>query len=681
MKNAGYLLVAIGLGFGLAITLSFGFLTDVNNFFETQFAFLTDQVLSLDQVAFFVDSFYPFSSEIPITVYQQVLQNNFQPQVNSITYYILNASQTPTAIVYLSSPIAYQSPLSQYFSTNLSTLIYANNPSNLNSTYILYPIYLVHYTGNCSNISSQAIQSISLAQESPMANFSSYCNATSSWLDFYALVGTSNSTATFIDAIFSLANSSYSAGDLASIQSPVPGLNGTILGFVAVPQNSTLIIKDRNNYDKAVPPIRNIWQGDYLNGSAFIGNYYCWDAGNNAETSLILQSNYSKIGHLFYYNNKQYLCLDVANTNSFLDAYISLDASNITIRGVRLLTGYRNISNWYDDWLLASQIGAKVDFIFINNSIAIPSNVSIEPPLSIMPNTTYLLTFNPAPPYIYSKIYTSQFYESSFFPIFGEPDYLLVSAQAGDQQIYTFPYSVSTYIYYPLASNLTYQMQFNQTKTGYLTYCTDVCSVGRSLVYQDFAYRYQVWNADFGYVFLPERNQTLWYTPYFTIVAQTPVLYNNNSYSQHYMQYCFYTGSPYTCEYGLSPRQMFEKGKATLFVIYQRFNPNQRWVVNGQIVEGWENFINYLKEISNSTQFVQISMLNPNGDAYYTVYGRIRSIQIPFVLVEPTSYNIYYDSFPPARVLAINLTNVLLFFIITALLPIFAYYIAKAKHL
>jgi hypothetical protein len=230
-----------------------------------------------------------------------------------------------------------------------------------------------------------------------------------------------------------------------------------------------------------------------------------------------------------------------------------------------------------------------------------------------------------------------------------------------------------------LIQNLTYQYQFEQPSYGTPVYCTNICEYNNTLVYQDYQYNYQYANPDFGYVVLPELNQTLYYTPQFTIIADTPLVNNTDQYSSHYGQLCLYTGSQYTCEYGLSPSQLFNSGTANTFVMYQRINQNATYVVNGQQVQGWSNFEGYLKDQLNQSGIATIARLNSNGSQEFSITGTVKSVLPSFIIITPITYSIDPTAYPEAQSLTYNPTSVILFIVLLVAIPYLAYLMARAR--
>ena len=239
--------------------------------------------------------------------------------------------------------------------------------------------------------------------------------------------------------------------------------------------------------------------------------------------------------------------------------------------------------------------------------------------------------------------------------------------------------NVTTYLYTPLLQNITYQYQFNQPSIGTPVYCTNICDYNGNLVYQDYQYDYQYANQDFGYVMLPQINQTVYYTPQFSIVATTPLINNTDQFSSNYGKLCLYTGNIYTCQYGLSPSQMFQQGTANTFVMYQRINENDTYIVNGQQISGWSNFEGYLNDQLNTSKIATIMRMNSNGGVEFSVTGSVESVLPSFIVISPISYNINPTSYPEAIPLTYSDLNIVLFIIIIAGIPYIAYILARAN--
>ena len=786
-KQGIWIAVVFSLLLAVMVVIALNYSQDVNNLFQFNYARFTGQFLKADQIAFFVNVYYPLNDQQTLSNYYSMLNGTFPPQEINMTRYIAG---NQTSLMPLTSSYALSSLYPYIISPD--SLIYSNNPANIpqaNSTfYYIYPLYEVQYSGNCSEFQAQDMQIQTLSN--PLISFSSVCPA-SAYMNFTAIVGVSNNTATIIDNVFGQLNPSYQAGisylyplvsasaynnnsqsnntiiisnsslstlnatyitpataeqnvstifsinisdnatlssivwyanntQISSSQFPANTTNatanitytygyignlpieayitdsnnntlndtinvyfspntpliGTLQGYVAS-QGYGFNITNASNNPQIIYPTRNIYSGNFTNGSAFVDNLYC---ANNDYTQLInnLQNlGYSQYPYLFQYqySGNTYDCLNVNSTNALLNVSANIDNSNVSINPV-----IPNLFSLYPDYIIANSTGLQINYAYLTNGTASVQTSDITPSYWFMPNQTETFSITPAPDYVYTEILTSQYYISNYLPIYSqEPAYTQIPIATPQGSIDAVVTNVTTYLYPPLLQNITYQYQFNQPSTGTPVYCTDICNYNGNLVYQDYHYDYQYANQDFGYVVLPQINQTVYYTPQFSIIATTPLINNTDQFSSNYGQLCLYTGNIYTCQYGLSPSQIFQQGTTNTFIMYQRINENDTYVINGQTISGWSNFEGYLKDQLNQSKIATIMRLNSNGGVEFSVTGSVESVLPSFIVISPINYNINPTSYPEAVPLTYNDLNIIIFIVIIAGIPYIAYILAKAN--
>ena len=787
-KQGMWVAVGMALVLTVAVGLFLNYIPEINNFFQYNYAQFTGQFLSKDQVGFFTNVYYPLNSQQPLSNYYAMLNGTLAPQFVNMTRYIVG---NQTNLLPLTSPYALTS-LYPYV-INPNALIYANNKANLpsaNSTfYYVYPLYEVQYTANCSQLSQQDMQI--QTQTSDMIGFSSVCNTTSNYMNFTAVVGVSNNTATSVDETFQQINPDYQFGvdylyplvpasnynnnnatadNITISNSSLSTLNATLISpdtaqqnnqtefsikitdnvslsnikwyvngtqessssFPANTTNTTATlnytygyignipimasITDSNNNTvnsttniyftpntpligtlqgyiastsygfqisntsqdtQTIYPTRNIYSGNFTDGSAFIDNLYCWSNSQTQLTNQLQNLGYTQYPYLwqYQYNNTGYLCLDVNSTNALLNVTANIDNSNATIN-----PNYANLTELYPDYLIANATALQENFAYLINGSVTSESSQISSPYWFIPSTTQLFAVSPSPTYVYSEILASQYYISTILPISGqEPQYVPINISTPSGVLNAVVTNATTYLYTPLLQNLTYQYQFNQPSTGTPVYCTNICQFNNTLVYQDYQYDYQYASPDFGYVVLPSMNQTLYYTPQFTLIANTPLVNNTDQFSSNYGQLCLYTGSPYTCEYGLSPSQLFSQGTVDTFVMYQRINQNATYVVNGQQLQGWSNFEGYLNDQLNQSKIATIMRLNSQGGVEFSVTGVVNSVLPSFIIISPEQYNINPSAYPEAQDLSYSSIDIIVFMLLLVIIPYIAYLMARVR--
>ena len=786
-KQGIWIAIVFALLLAIMVVVALNYSQDVNNLFQFDYATFTGQFLKADQIAFFVNVYYPLNDQQTLSNYYSMLNGTFPAQEINMTRYIAG---NQTSFMPLTSSYALSSLYPYIISPD--SLIYSNNPANIpqaNSTfYYVYPLYEVTYIGNCSEMKTQDMQIQTLSNN--LISFSSECPSSAN-MNFTAIVGISNNTATIVDNVFSQLNPTYQTGTsylyplvqaseynnnpqinntiaisntslstlnataitpataeqnvstifsisitdnatlsaitwyinntqigtstfpanttnttanisytyayvgnlpiMASITdsnnntlndtinvyfSPNTPLIGTLQGYVALQSFGFSILNATNNQQE-IYPTRNIYSGNFTNGTAFIDNLYC---PNNDYSQLISQLQnlgYSQYPYLFQYqySGNVYDCLNVNSTNALLNVSVNIDNSNATMNPI-----LPNLFSLYPDYVVANATGLQINYAYLTNGTASVQTSNTIPSYWFIPNQTETFSITPAPSYVYTEILTSQYYISNYLPIYSqEPAYTQIPIATSQGNVNAVVTNVTTYLYTPLLQNITYQYQFNQPSTGTPVYCTNICDYNGNLVYQDYQYDYQYANQDFGYVVLPQINQTVYYTPQFSIVATTPLINNTDQFSSNYGQLCLYTGNIYTCQYGLSPSQMFQQGTANTFVMYQRINQNDTYIVNGQQISGWSNFEGYLKDQLNTSKIVTIMRLNSNGGVEFSVTGSVESVLPSFIVISPINYNINPTSYPEAVPLTYSDINIVLFIIIIAGIPYVAYILARTN--
>ncbi len=722
MNKAQKLLVVsvllVMLAFAVLISITYDFISQVNNFFMLQYAQFTKQFLSNDQINYFTIVAFPINNRISMNAYNALLNGTYQPIQIAQTRYIAN---TGLNIVPLTTPGAITdfAPNSNItfwnYVTDPNTVTYANCHTCLaqpgQQTFYVYPIYVVQYTANCSSLLS-TIQGTQLwnqinflfstSEYAPSQIYNCFVTNSSNpnyqWV-FQALVGATNNTATAIDGAFEQVNSNYQPGNFTYIQNPFynstlnGSINGTILGYITLSNNpnpflsgSNIILTNATGQQEEFNPIPNLITGNWNlttgtinNGSILIDSLFCWNSSQTSLTNILQTDNYTAYPYLFQYQylNGTYLCLSPASASLLLNITSNIDGSNLnTTPAINGLFNY--------PYLIVNQTAIENTYSYLFQGYLQPYIAPVFSNYWFIPNQTEVFTTSTAPDYEFSEFNLNEYLISQYIPIFGqEPQYSLIPIQTayGAQPINAMGIvsDISTYFYAPLLQNLTYQYQFTQPQNGTPVYCTNICDYNNSLVYQDYGYDFQYANPDFGFVFLPQLNQTVYYTPQFSIVAETPVVEDTLVNTQHYGQYCFWTGSPYTCQYGLSPSQMFAEGNATSFIIYERVNPNATYVVNGVPLTGWDNFIGYLNQTYTHGSTVTIERLNDAGQVEWMVTGILQSVNVPFVVLVPQEYNINPTAYPPAKPLVYSNYAVIGFFALFIIMPMLGYAILRAK--
>ena len=691
-----YAMFIMILMLGISFAILSGSLQQINNYFQLQYASMTGQFLTNDMVTFFTTSSFPINNAISTQNYDQMLLNGSYATLTNVTRYIATQG---VSIMPLITPYYTQTPLSDYVSVQAPpSLIYANNPSNIpqpnvTSNYI-YPLYLMSYTANCSALSTQQAQQI--ASPNPMIYMLNQCNSTTSNETFYAIVGISNQTATNVDALFTSMNPTYTAGvseteplatynQFGAITTNNTAISGQILGYV-VSQTFGFNTINFSGQSTTINPIRDIFKGNFTLGTTFIDNSFCWNIAQSSLTDYLTTKGYTEFPYLYqyYYDNNNYLCLDVNATNTILNATSNIDGSAFSFNPTATLLANGNLQNY--DYVIAKQIGEISSFQYLiqGGSLAVDNLTISNPPYWFIPNTTDTFSISPAPNYEFTIVTTEQPYISSYIPIIGQPSYSPISFNITENSA-NYPSSsiitsINTYLYSPLLSNITYQYQFTQPTNGTPVFCTNICNYNGSLVYQDFEHNYQLANPNFGYLVLPQLNQTLYYTPQFALIAQTPLMNNTDALSPLYGQYCYYTGSPYTCEYGLTPSQIFNKQQnVSTFIMYERINPNDVWQVGSQQITGWQNFVGYLQQQNAINNIQTISKLNSNGGIEYSVTGKVITINPSFIYIIPDSYNINPQAYPPAQPLSTSIYSVIEFIVFIIALPFSSYLLTSIK--
>lgn len=785
-KQGIWIVVIFSLLLAIMVVVALNYSQDVNNLFQLNYASFTGQFLKADQIGFFVNVYYPLNSQQPLSNYYSMLNGTFPPQEINMTRYIAG---NQTSLMSLTSSYALSSLYPYIISPD--SLIYSNNPSNIpqaNSTfYYIYPLYEVMYSGNCSQMNAQDMQIQTL--DNNLISFSSQCPS-SAYMNFTAIVGVSNNTATIVDDVFSQLNPTYQEGtsylypfvqaseynnnptasnimavsntslstlnataitpataeqnasatfsvnitDNASLSkitwyanntqigtstfpantfnatanisytygyignlpitasitdsnnntlndtanvyfSPDTPLIGTLQGYVAS-QGYGFAITNATNNQQEIYPARNIYSGNFTNGSAFIDNLYCASNSYSQLISQLQNLGYSQYPYLFQYqySGNVYDCLNVNSTNGLLNVSVNIDDSNLN-----MTPQIPNLFTLYPNYIIANSTGLQINYAYLTNGTASVQESGTSASYWFIPNQTETFSIIPAPNYVYTEILSSQYYISNYLPIYSqEPAYTQIPITTSQGSVDAVVTNVTTYLYTPLLQNITYQYQFNQPSTGTPVYCSNICDYNGNLVYQDYQYDYQYANQDFGYVVLPQINQTVYYTPQFSIVATTPLINNTDQFSSNYGQLCLYTGSIYTCQYGLSPSEIFQQGTANTFVMYQRINQNDTYIVNGQQLNGWSNFEGYLNDQLNASKIATIMRLNSNGGMEFSVTGQVESVLPSFIVISPISYNINPTSYPNAVPLVFSDFNVVLFIIIMAGIPYVAYILAKS---
>ena len=486
-------------------------------------------------------------------------------------------------------------------------------------------------------------------------------------------------------------------------------INGTILGYVtfsndyrascqyqqsigntgsACMNNGYLMnLPNASGVDTPIPPIPNLWSGSYAQGNpqTMLDSQYCWNSMYSGLTNQLQTDGYAEYPYLYQYQyqNATYLCLTVAATNSMLNATSNIDGSNLTFTPNLNITG--NVFTSFPDYLIVNQTAVENTYEYLSQGGIQPLQTPVlnNNEYWFLPNQTEVFIPQPAPNYEFNVIMLNQYAVSTELPLFSQlPAYTPIAidtyfngqnvAQAG------VIVNASTYFYGGLLQNLTYQYQFTQPQNGTPVYCSGMCDYNSSLVYSDYGWKYEYASPDYGYVELPQLNQTVYYTPQFSIVSLTPMINDTNPNSQHYGQYCFYSGNPYTCQYGLSPSQMFDSGTQNAFIMYapnnEGTNNNTKWIIDGQTLSNWYDMEGYLNSTTQLNKIVTIERLNSvTGAPEWTVTGTLEQEFEPFIIIQPSTFNLDVTAYPEAHALTYNLLYVVVFFAMILLIPAYAY--------
>lgn len=692
-KTILYLTVIIAVSIVVLALAILNVTPSVSNIAQLSYAFLAHQFLPQIQIGYYTDAFYPINNKVTLSAYASVLNGTSKPQLSSLTRYIASKGTSAFPIT-TTTPIDGSSVLAPY-SPSLSTLIYPNNPSNLaspNSTfYYVYPLYLVSYTVNCGGLTPLQEAQITTV-ESKMLKYFGNCNNTK--FTYQAIVGISNNTQTQIDSLYSIMNPDYVVGSQNFLQplsvystngiveSTDTAINGTLLGYVSS-LNSSFVITNKIGNPQAVNPIRNVLKGDVYTGQVLLSGLYCWNSKYTTLTNFLQTAKYSQYPYLYQYifNSSTYLCLTVNSTDTILNATSNLDNSNFKLNP-KILNG--TLLTSFPDYIIANQVAIADTYQYITNGAA---TIVQEPVLGnkfwFISNFTNIFSLSKAPSYVFTEFSATQYLLSTSLPILGqEPPYTVIpintlysGLQVSQQALIN---NATTFLYAPLIKNLTYQYIFNTSKLGTPVFCTSLCDYNGSLVYQEFNYSYQFASGNFGYLELPSLNQTVYYNPEVSIIAQTHFVNDTNPTNSTYKQLCLVVNQ-YSCVYGLTPNQAFSSAQNyTAFVIYGEGN-NATFVVNGFLLKGWAKTETYLTNLIKTNRIATISMLNQQGGTKWSVSGIVQSITPDDIIVAPQNFQINPGAYPSAMPLTYNWLDIAIFTIVVFGVAFLSYFIGTAR--
>lgn len=695
-RVAVYLTVLIAIAMAIIILTVLQVTPAVSNSFELTYAQIAKQFVPKIQIAIFTDALYPVNNKVTLASYDQMLNGTFKPELVSLNRYIASLGTQAYPLTTI-TPITSGDIISPY-AISPSTLIYSNNPSNLpsnttSSVYYVYPLYEVSYTVSCPSLSlTQEEQLASI--NSPMIKQFGSCNNVTRYT-FQAILGLSNKTETQIDEIFSIMNPSYQVGTQnflqpltvynanGTIASTDMAINGTLLGYVSS-LNSTYTILNRTAADQQITPMRNIFKGNLYTGEVMLAGLYCWNSEYTTLTNYFQTAKYTQYPYLYQYlyNSSTYLCLTVNSTDTILNATSNLDGTNFklhpTILNGTLLTSFPS-------YVIANEVAVGDTYEYISNGAAtvVQEPVSYKP-YWFLPNETNIFSISHSPPYVFTELTATQYLLSKTLPVLGqEPLYNLIpvnttygSLSIVQQGIVT---NASTYLYAPLIGNLTYQYTWNQT-LGTPVACNYICDWNGSIVYSEAApgiyYPYQYANPNYGFLELPTLNQTVYYNPQFSIIAQTPFHNDTNEYNSTYGKLCEVINQ-YSCLYGLSASEAFNDAKNyTAFVVYGE-SQNTTFIVDGFQLQGWNRLLEYLN--NTKSKIVTITMLNQQGNPYWSVAGILQSQNIAYLVIAPDSWEVNPGAYPPARSLSYSWIDLALFVGVIASIGFLGYGFASAK--
>jgi hypothetical protein len=338
--------------------------------------------------------------------------------------------------------------------------------------------------------------------------------------------------------------------------------------------------------------------------------------------------------------------------------------------------------------IFARQFGVADSYQYIASGAASATQEQVaSKDYWFLPNTTDILSISKAQQAVYSEFTAVQYLASTIIPIMGqEPNYTAIPI---DSYYGSTPVAqkaaiknVSTYLYGPLIQNLTYQYVFNAPKTGTPVSCLSICTYNGTIVYAqagvDSFYPYQFVNQSFGYMVLPQLNQTVYYNPQVAIIAQSPLRNDTNPNNQTYKQQCLVINQ-YNCLFGLSPYQTFEDSKNyTTFIIYGE-GINTSFIVNGYSLTGWKRMESYLDNQINASKLATISMLNQYGQQQWSASGIVENVSPDYIVMAPQCFAINTGAYPPARALTWNWIDLIALLIIAVVVVPLGYVIYSTR--
>ena len=434
------------------------------------------------------------------------------------------------------------------------------------------------------------------------------------------------------------------------------------MGYVAS-LNSSIGITTNLGTFRTIYPIRNIFSGSLSSGKILLSSLYCYNS--KYFNQLLATAGYASYPYVFDYNGTNYQCLTLNATDTILNATSNLDGSNFrinpTILNGTLLTHY--------PYIMARQIGAADTYQYLVSGVAstVPETI-VNKQLWFVPNVTNIFSIAKANPAVYTRFTAVQYLVSSIIPMLGqEPNYTSIPIQSyyGSTLVTqrALIKNASTYLYGPLIGNLTYQYTFNAPKTGTPVYCPSICTYNGTIVYSQASvnsnYPYQYVNQSYGYLILPQLNQTIYYNPQIAVIAQSPLRNDTSVNNYTYGKLCLVIDQ-YNCLYGLRAYQTFQDSQNyTSFIIYGE-GVNASFVVNGYSITGWKHMEAYLNTQINSSRLATISMFNIYGGQEWSVSGIVENVSNDYIAVSPQSYSINSGAYPEARTLSYSLIDLVL---------------------
>lgn len=647
------------------------------------------------QVSYFTNSFFPINNRVTLSQFANVLNGTYNPQLSLLQRFI-EANGISAYPIIARNPISGSSLLSSYVTSPSSLTYFASQTNFPNASgYYVYPLYLVSYSVSCPQLSQFQSLQISSVSSPLIKYFGNVCGVLNSTkFSYQAIVGIDNNTATRIDGIYQELNPNYQMGTQNYLQplsvfsqngvqiSTNNAINGTFLGYVAS-ANGTLTIQGSTGFQKTIYPIRNIFSGTLATGKILLSSPFCWKSYTPTLTNYLQTAGYTSYPYLFSYNGSNYLCLTLNSTDTIMNASSNIDGSDFRLNPTILNGTLLNYPH-----IFATQFGIADSYQYIVSGVAstTPEQVA-DKQYWFIPNMTDIFSISKASQAVYTQFTAVQYLASTAIPILGqEPNYTSIPIESyyGSTLVTqkALIKNASTYLYGPLIQNLTYQYVFNAPKTGTPVSCLSICTYNGTIVYAqasvDSFYPYQYVNSSFGYLVLPQFNQTVYYNPQIAVIAQSPLRNDTNPNNETYKKQCLVINQ-YNCLFGLSAYQTFEDSRNyTSFIIYGE-GQNTSFIVNGYSITGWKRMEIYLNNQINSSKLATISMLNQYGQQQWSASGIVENVSPDYIVMSPQGFAINTGAYPEARPLIWNWIDLIALIVIAVVVVPLGYVIYSTR--